>query len=168
VDARMEFLLWLEENRFATWVRESGSIWGYPTILFLHTLGLATVAGLSSGLNLRLLGFARKLPLASLTPFITVIWAAFAVTAASGAALLIADATTKMLSPVFYVKMVFVGLALFNLHLLSTRVFHDPAVDRTPLTSHVRLLAITSLLFWVGATTAGRLMAYLGPVSGLF
>jgi hypothetical protein len=26
---------------------------------------------------------------------------------------------------------------------------------------------LSSLLFWVGATTAGRLMAYLGPVGGL-
>ena len=29
-----------------------------------------------------------------------------------------------------------------------------------------RVLAVTSLIFWGGAITAGRLMAYFGPVSG--
>lgn len=88
-------------------------------------------------------------------------------TAASGTALLIADASTKLASPVFYVKMVFVALALVNLQLLKTHVFGGPQVDERRLPSSARLLAATSLLFWIAATTAGRLMAYLGPVSGL-
>jgi hypothetical protein len=29
-----------------------------------------------------------------------------------------------------------------------------------------KLLALTSIALWAGAITAGRLMAYLGPVSG--
>jgi hypothetical protein len=29
------------------------------------------------------------------------------------------------------------------------------------------VLAVVSIAFWIAATTAGRLMAYLGPVSGL-
>ena len=32
------------------WVRESGSLLGYPAILFLHTIGLATVAGLNGAI----------------------------------------------------------------------------------------------------------------------
>jgi hypothetical protein len=32
--------------------------------------------------------------------------------------------------------------------------------------SKAKTLAVTSLLLWIGATTAGRLMAYLGPVGG--
>jgi hypothetical protein len=30
-----------------------------------------------------------------------------------------------------------------------------------------KLLAVASLVLWFGATTAGRLMAYLGTVSGV-
>ena len=63
--------------------------------------------------------------------------------------------------------MVFIVLALINLHLLKRRIFADPNVDTHPLSSQATLLALSSLLFWVGATTAGRLMAYLGPVGGL-
>jgi len=68
---------------------------------------------------------------------------------------------------VFYVKMVFVALALINLHLLKKRVFTDPGLDTQPLSAQAKVLALSSLLFWVGATTAGRLMAYITPVAGL-
>jgi hypothetical protein len=163
----MDFLLRLEQSGFATWVREGGSIWSYPAILFAHTLGLATLAGVNAGMDLRILGFARQMPLAPLKRLFPLLWAAFAVTAISGIALLVADASTKLASRVFYVKMVFVALALVNMHLLKTQAFRDDTAGAQPPAGDARLLAVTSLLFWIGATTAGRLMAYLGPVSGL-
>ena len=157
----MELLLWLENTGFAGWVRESNSLLAYPTILFLHTLGLATVAGLSAFLNLRVLGFAPALPFAALTPFIGATWVAFAVTAASGSALLVANASSKAQSPVFLVKLVFVALAIATLHLMTTRVFRNPRADQPPLPRGAHVLAVMSLVFWVAATTAGRLMAYI-------
>jgi hypothetical protein len=163
----MDFLIRLEQSGFATWVREGGTIWSYPFILFMHTLGLATLAGVNGGMDLRILGFAPQIPLAPLKRFFPLLWGAFAVTAASGSALLIADASTKLASPVFYVKMVFVALALVNLQLLKVQVFSNPEIDDRSLPSSARLLAVTSLMLWIAATTAGRLMAYLGPVSGI-
>ena len=162
----MEFILQLQHSSVMDWVRESGSLLGYPTILFLHTLGLATVAGLNGAIDLRLLGVGAKVPLSSLTRFFPFIWLAFGLTAVTGVILLIADAEAKLASPVFYVKLVFIVLALITLHLLKRRIFADPNVDTHPLTSQARMLALSSLVFWVGATTAGRLMAYLGPVGG--
>jgi len=50
---------------------------------------------------------------------------------------------------------------------LKKRVFADPDVDAHPVSSQAQLLALSSLVFWVAATTAGRLMAYIGPVAGL-
>lgn len=158
----MDFLLWLESTRIALFVRESNSILAYPTILFLHTIGLATVAGLSAFVDLRVLGFAGKVPFAALKPFITAIWVGFALAAASGTALLIAGASTKTFSPVFQLKLVLVALALVNLHLLTKRVVRNPLAERAPLPRQARMLAVSSLLLWAGATTAGRLMAYLG------
>ena len=157
----MEQLLWLEETRLALFVRESNSILAYPTVLFLHTLGLATVAGLSAFLNLRVLGFARTLPFVALTPFITAMWVGFAVTAASGTALLIANITSRLQSPIFLIKLVFVALAVVTMHLLARRVFRNPLADQSPLPRQAHVLAASSLFFWVAATTAGRLMAYI-------
>lgn len=157
----MDLLVWIEETRLAVWVGSSNSIFAYPTILFMHTLGLATVAGLSAFLCLRVLGFARALPFAALRPFITAIWVAFAVTATSGTLLLIAVASSKGANPVFLVKMTLVALAVLCTHRLTTRVIRNPEADSRPLPSDAHALAMASLFLWVGATTAGRLMAYL-------
>jgi hypothetical protein len=157
----MELLLWLEETWLAVWVRDSNTILAYPTVLFLHTLGLSAVAGLSAFLSLRVLGFARTLPFAALTPFITAIWVAFAVTAVSGTLLLVASASTKAPTPVFLVKLAFVVLGAVTLHRLAKQVFRNPQADQSPLPRQAHVLAVSLMLFWVGATTAGRLMAYL-------
>jgi uncharacterized membrane protein len=143
------------------WVREGGSILGYPLVLFLHTLGLGTIAGLNGVIDLRILGLAPQLRLAPMVRLFPIIWLAFAVTALSGTTLLLAAASTKLVSPVFYVKMVFVALALVNLQLLKTRVLTRTGVDTGPLASGARVLAVTSLALWCAATMAGRLMAYL-------
>jgi hypothetical protein len=151
----------LQDTAFARWIGESGSLLGYPTILFLHTIGLATLAGLNASINLRILGIARALPLAPLVRFYPAMWIAFVVTTASGVALLMADATTKLAQPVFYVKLVFVALAVVNLQLLRTRVLADPAVDARPLPGNARMLAVTSFVCLIAATVAGRLIAYV-------
>ena len=162
----MQFLTRVENTALAAWVRESSSLLAYPMILFMHTVGLGFLVGLNTAIDLRILGVARKMPLAPMEKFYQVMWAAFWVNALSGLALLIADATTKLTNPVFYIKMAFVFLAVVNMVLLRRRVFRNPALDLSPVAWLGRALAITSLLFWAGAITAGRLMAYFGPVSG--
>jgi hypothetical protein len=151
----------LQNTAFARWIGESGSLLGYPTILFLHTIGLATLAGLNASINLRILGIAPGLPLAPLVRFYPTMWIAFGVTTASGLALLIADATTKLAQPVFYAKLLFVALAVINLQMLRTRVLADPAVDTRPPSGNAKALAATSFLFLLAATVAGRLIAYV-------
>jgi hypothetical protein len=156
----MDFLLWLEETRIAQFVSSGNTILAYPTILFLHTLGLASVAGFSAFVSLRVLGFAPAIPLSAVRPFIRIIWIAFAVTAASGTALLMAAASSKAPTPIFLIKMTFVGLAVTTVHLLTKQVFGRPE-DQSPLPPRARVLACASMLLWVAATTAGRLMAYI-------
>ena len=41
----MAFLEWLESLSFAVWVRESPSLLAFPALLFIHTLGMALLAG---------------------------------------------------------------------------------------------------------------------------
>jgi hypothetical protein len=60
----MKSLNAIENTGFSVWVRESGSLWSYPTIIFLHSLGLAFVIGLNAAIDLRLLGCAPRLPIA--------------------------------------------------------------------------------------------------------
>ena len=143
----------IEQSGVAVWIRESGVLYGYPLILFLHTLGLSTLVGLSSAINLRLLGFAPAIPLASLHRIFWLMWAGLALTAATGILLFVADATKHASNPAFLVKLVFVLLAVTTLALTWTRVFRRQHSGR--------ILAAFSLACWFGALSAGRLMAYI-------
>ena len=163
----MEFLRAIEQSSFSQWVTGSSSVLAFPTILLLHTIGMGVVVGINAGIDLRILGLAPALPLAPMERFFPLLWVGFWVNAFTGVILLAADATTKMTNPDFYVKMGFIALAIINLRIIRNRVFRDPFIDKKPITSDIKVLAVTSMIFWLGAITAGRLMAYVGPVSGL-
>ena len=161
----MDFLLRLEQSGFSTWIRESSSLFAFPGVLLLHTIGMGVVVGINAGIDLRILGIAPALPLAPMEKFLPILWVGFWVNAITGVVLVVADATTKLSNPDFYVKMIFIALAVINLRMLRNRVFLDPLIDKEPLSTNAKILAVTSLIFWLGAITAGRLMAYVGPVS---
>jgi hypothetical protein len=162
----LEFLSSVENSAFCEWVRTSSSLWAYPGILFLHTVGLTIVVGISVVVDLRLLGFAPGTPVAPLERFFPIMWLGFWINAVSGTILLALDATTKLTNPVFGVKMVLIGLAVVDMIVIRRLVFRDPTAD-TSGSSTGKFLAAVSMLLWFGATTAGCLTAYLGSVSGV-
>lgn len=163
----MEFLNWLENTGFSVWVRESPSIFAFPTILLLHTIGMALCVGVSAGIDLRILGFAPDVKVAPLERFFPILWVGFVINAITGTMLVVQDASAKLRNVDFYVKMVFIAVALVNLRMIKTRVFRDPAIDQGPFSSNTKVLAVISIVCWLGAITAGRLLAYIGPVGGL-
>ena len=146
----------IEGSTLAAWVRESPSIWAYATILTLHTVGLAIVVGVNVVVDLRLLGWAPRLPVATLRALFPIMWAGFAVNFASGVLLFIADATTKSGQRVFWVKLLCITLALLVARTVAKRLRQQ---GDSP--ENLRALAVVSLFLWAGAIVAGRLMAYL-------
>lgn len=158
----MDILIAIEGSALATWVRESGSLWAYPTVLFVHTLGLSLLVGASAALDLRLLGFGSSIPVGELSLVFPAMWTGFVLNAASGVLLFMADATVKATQPVFLVKLALILLGLISIAMLR-RCWRTGAADarRGILSRRARLLALASLVIWAGAITAGRLMAYL-------
>src|SRR5262245_45159571 len=156
----MEFLSRLEQSGFSTWVRESTSVWAYPTVLFLHTLGLGFLVGASMVIDLRLLGFSNELPIAPMKRFFPVMWFGFWVNASSGLVLVMIDATKMLVNPLFYIKIAFIALAMVSGR-LARLVFAAANADKAALRFKARALAGASLFFWLCAITAGRLTAYL-------
>ena len=120
----------LEQTGFATWIRESGVLYGYPLILFLHTLGLSTLVGLSSAIDLRLLGVGRGIPLKSLEKTFVLMWAGFALNAATGSLLFVADARKHASNPAFYLKLLCVALAIVTLVMIRNRVFREQGTGK--------------------------------------
>ena len=163
----MDILKAIENAGFSRWVVESSSVFAFPSILLLHTIGMGIVVGICAGIDLRILGYAPAMPLAPMERFMPVFWVAFWVNTVTGLIMLASDATTKAINPDFWVKMAFVFLAVINLQMLRKRVFRDPLIDKAPFSMNAKMLAVLNLVFWLGAITAGRLLAYVGPVSGL-
>ena len=108
---------------------------------------------------------ARRTPVAPLERLFPLMWLGFWINAASGIVLLMADATTKLINPVFYIKMAFIGVAVVMIYQLRKQVFRT-GLDKLAVPTKGKVFAAISLVCWLGAITAGRLMAYIGPVSG--
>jgi len=159
----LEFLSKIEQLPYSMWVLQTP----YPTILFLHSIGMSIVAGFNAVIDLRILGLSPKIPLKPMERLYPWMWWGFGLNLITGTSLLMADATTKGTNPDFWVKMVFVFSGIAVLKIIRKKVFADPQLDIAPVSGTAKGLAWLSLLCWVGAITAGRLLAYVGPVSGL-
>jgi hypothetical protein len=156
----MEWLATLENSGLATWLRESNTIWAYPLVLTLHTVGLALLVGANWMLDLRVLGFMRQMAFADLKWTFRVMWIGFWVNAASGALLFAADATTKGSTRLFVGKLALVVLGVVVI-LLTKRALYPSGVATTVPGGTARALAIASIAIWVAAIAAGRFMAYI-------
>jgi hypothetical protein len=160
----LQFFAYLDQTGFSQWVRDAPTIWAFPTILFVHTLGMAIVAGGSTMIDLIVLGFWPAVPVKPFGRLFPVLWVAFGVNAITGTMMLVADATTKMTTPDFYIKMVLVFVGLYVLIRMRRQIFQDPQLDRVPLPGSAKMLAWASLACWFGAIIAGRLLAYVKPL----
>jgi hypothetical protein len=157
----MEFLIWLEHTPLATFIRESPSMFAYPTFLFLHTVGLCMVVGLSSALAVRVLGLAPSIPLAPLRRFFLWMWIGFVMNTVSGLGLMIAEASSIMVNPVFLIKLTFIGFAVVTMWLLQEKMFGDPNVSKQTDSRGGKVLSAILLALWLGSIITGRLIAYI-------
>jgi hypothetical protein len=157
----MSWFISIEESPLSVWVREEPSLWGFPFILYLHTLGLAMLAGLSVGLDFWLLMLATRVPRVSVAGLYRVMWIGFGVNAVSGVLLLSAYPAKALTNLVFYAKMLMIVLALVALESLRKEVFVGAQAGAPlALSKRARFLAIASLLLWTGTIFTGRLLAY--------
>jgi hypothetical protein len=156
----MELLAALENSGFGVWLRESPSIWAYPAVLTLHTLGLGVLVGGNAVLDLRLLGWGRAIPLAPLEKLFPVMWIGFWVNAISGVALFVGDATTKGTTWLFMTKLAIIVVGVALLVVLRRTVYGrgETGAIETPVS---RALAAASLVLWFLAIVTGRYMAYV-------
>jgi hypothetical protein len=159
----MDFLMRIEATGLSTWLRESPSVWAFPTVLTLHTLGLGLILGGSSIISLRILGSAPRMPLKPLEKLFPIIWTGFAINAASGLLLLVKAATTAGISVLFWTKIGIIVLAMIVVVRMRAAVFGDPEVDNRAISGKAKALAVASIALWTAAIVAGRLLAYVGP-----
>jgi hypothetical protein len=156
-----DFLVFLENMEFSQWVKDAPTIWAFPTILIVHTLGMSIVAGVSAMLSLVVLGFWPAVPMKPFARAFPLLWFGFGINAVTGTMMLVADATTKLTTLDFYLKMAFVFAGLYVLIRMRRQVFENPQLDRAPVSGNAKMLAWASLACWFGAIVSGRLLAYV-------
>jgi hypothetical protein len=154
------FFLSIEHSPLSVWLRESTTIWAFPFVLILHTVGLAFLVGVNVAIDARALGGAMGVPLISLRRYYRVMWAGFWINAFSGVLLLIAYPTKALTNPLFYLKLTLIAVGLVLAVKIRVYVMGGTvgATDSAP--RHLRTLAAVSLLVWLAGITAGRLLAY--------
>ena len=156
----MAFFHRLQDSAFTEWFLGSPSIWAYPTVLTLHTVGMAILVGASFVINLRVLQGSGVMPLQRLRPLYRFIWFGFTINLLSGLVLFVTEAADRVVDPVFYVKMGSIAVALWLALVLKRRTI-DRADGPQVATVLSRSLAALSLSLWTIAFVAGRLMAYV-------
>ena len=139
-------------------MRESPSVWAFPTVLTLHTAGMGILVGASWVLDLRLLGISRNTPLSAFRWVFPAIVVGLIVNVVTGVFLFIKNAATWGTAVPFGIKMLLVVVSVVLL--LPIRKYVDGS-EAGEVGGNARLLAIASILAWTGAVTAGRLLAYL-------
>jgi hypothetical protein len=150
----------IEESGISTWIRDSPSFFAFWFILSLHAIGMGFLVGGSLVIDLRILGVAKELPLAPLKGLYRVIWIGLAIQVVSGLLLLIGYPTKALTNPDFYVKLLFIALAVVATRKLKKAVFDDSSLNDSDMIVRGKALAAWSLVFWAGVVTAGRLLAY--------
>src|SRR5437867_13235035 len=71
------FLGWVEQTQLSVWLRESPSLLAFPFVLILHTVGMGFLVGTNVAMDLRILGFAPRVPLSLLQKFFPVMGLGF-------------------------------------------------------------------------------------------
>lgn len=156
----MGFLDWIENFPLSIWVAQAPTLLAYPGIITLHTIGMAMTVGPNAVVDLRILGVGSRVPLSALRGMFSVMVYGFVLNAVTGVLLFMAAASHTGVQKVFYVKLVLILLALIVAARTKTALYgRGESAQAAP--PEARTLAIVSLLLWMAATTAGRLMAYL-------
>ena len=158
----MPVFQWLESTSLAIWVGES--LWGYPIMLGTHAIGLAIVVGIFVMLDLRILRVVRGISFNAFLSLYRLAWIGFILNALSGSALFTSQATTFVESEPFLIKIsaVIAGVifGIFIQRRLKARAGDWDSADAN-IESSATTLASLSLVCWIGAIFAGRLIAYL-------
>lgn len=154
------FLQTIEQSGVSIWLRESDSVLGFWFVLSWHAIGMVLLVGASAVIDLRILGVVPDLPLAPLKGLYRFIWMGFWIQVSSGLFLLIAYPTKSLTNADFYLKLVLIGLGLTITQRLKNRVLSDTSLTEAAMMAKGKVFAAWSLIFWLGAIAAGRLLAY--------
>ena len=154
-------LAWIESTAVGEFIRNYP--WAFPTLETLHFMGLCVLFGSLLVIDLRVLGVARYIPMASALKFIPVAVGAFAVNLITGIGFFCADPFRYFPNIAFRWKMLLIVIAGLN-------ALYFQFVEHRKLQSlpdgqsgdfSAKTAAFLSLIIWIAVIVLGRLMPYV-------
>ncbi len=158
----LPFCQWLADTHGSIALHES--LYMYPIVESVHVLTLCLFVGMSTLLDLRLLGVTlRRVPLTDITNrLFPWMFAGFFVMVISGVLLFYAIPVRSYQSIWFRMKCVLLICAGLNAWIFHATIYRGvKAWDVSPMVPpRARLAGILSLIFWAGIIVFGRMIAY--------
>jgi hypothetical protein len=141
------------------------SSWAWPLFESLHFMGMSLLIGTIGVFDLRLLGFARKVPLPSLHRLIPLGITGFTLNAVTGFCFISATPDQYLFNAAFRWKVFFILVAGLNVVFFYTRVFRrlEAATVHGAPPLAARIVGGISLGAWIGVMSAGRLLTFFRP-----
>ncbi|MBI5260384.1 MAG: hypothetical protein HY852_01030 [Bradyrhizobium sp.] len=149
----------LQESALGHVMRSSPSL--YPAVEILHILGFVMLVGSILALDLRLLGLGSAIaiqPMAQL--LLPLSRVGFLLAISMGFLLFSADAAHVVRNPAFQTKLLLIAAALVNVVIAHAGPWRRVAHWHGEASGGAKVTALASLLLWLGAVCAGRLIAY--------
>jgi uncharacterized protein DUF6644 len=139
--------------------------WAWPAAESIHFIGLSMLIGMIFLFDLRLLGMAKRIPIAALHKLVPWGVLGYVANLVSGSFFLMAEPDQYIYNPAFHFKMLFMGLAGLNMMAFylttSRRTMGPDAGDETPRAA--KMIAATSLCLWIAIIVCGRLLTFYRP-----
>ena len=156
------FLKALEATAVATKIRES--LYVFPFLESTHVIGLALVFGTIAIIDLRLIGLAssQRSFKRIYSDILKWTWAAFALTALTGALMFITNATVYYHNFYFRAKMLLLVLAGINMGVFELTLGRKvESWDKSPSAPPLgRAVGVLSIALWIAVIFMGRLIGF--------
>ncbi len=155
---------WLSSMPTGEWMRTVP--WAWPLCESIHFIGLSLLAGTVGLFDLRLLGFARAVPMAAFHRLIPIGVGGFLMNVATGFCFLTGTPDQYLLNSAFQFKVMFLVIAGLNMGAFYLTMFRKVRAlgpgDQAPLPA--RVIGGVSLAAWIGVMTCGRLLTFFRPI----
>ncbi|WP_454624838.1 DUF6644 family protein [Bradyrhizobium cenepequi] len=149
----------LQESALGHLMRSSPSL--YPAVEILHILGFVVLVGSILALDVRLLGLGRAIPIQPMAQLLLPLSRfGFLLAIVMGFLLFSADAAHVVRNPAFQAKLLLIAAALVNVVIAHVGPWRKVALWHGEPPIGAKVTALLSLLLWLGAVCAGRLIAY--------
>ena len=139
--------------------------WAWPVCESLHFIGLSLLFGTIGMFDLRLLGVAKRVPIAALHRLVPWGVGGYVLNLTTGSMFLLTEPDQYIFNTSFHLKMLFMALAGCNVAIFYLRVFRDvkPVGAGGDVPRAAKLIGAASLFLWISVMVCGRFLTFYRP-----